>query len=121
MPCETHWKRDGVVKRLTGSVSAAQLLHAIVDTQADPRFDEIRYVIADCLDCADFVFHPTEIQEMAAIGKAGAISNPHIRVAVVATLPAAIAGATQYALSPLNAFPMRIFDTREDAERWIHA
>ena len=120
MPCEIEWKPNGVVKHLTGSVSAEQLLRAIVDTQGDPRFDRLRYVVADCLDCADFIFHPSEIQEMAALGKAGFISNRNIRIAIVATLPAAIAGATQYASSPLNAFPTRIFGSREEAEQWIH-
>lgn len=121
MSCEIEWKPNGVVKRLTGSVSAAQLLHAIVDTQGDPRFDTLRYVVADCLDCADFIFHPREVQEMAALGKAGAVSNPHIRVAVVATLPAAVEAAKLYASSPLNAFPVRIFGSRDEAEQWINA
>ena len=121
MPCETHWKPNGVVKRLVGSVSATQLLTAIVETQGDPRFDRLRYVIADCLDCADFIFHPREIEEMAAIGRAGALSNRHIKVAIVATLPAAIDGAVQYASSPLNAFPTRIFRSHEEAERWLQA
>jgi hypothetical protein len=121
MPCEIEWKPNGVVKHLTGTVSAVQLLRAIVDTQGDPRFDGLRYVVADCLDCVDFIFNPREVQEMAALGKAGAVSNPHIRIAVVATLPAAVEAATQYASSPLNAFPTRIFGCREDAEQWIHA
>jgi hypothetical protein len=119
MPCETHWKPNGIVKRLVGSVSAAQLLTSIVETQGDPRFDQLRYVIADCLDCADFIFHPSEIDEMAAIGRAGALSNRHIRVAIVATLPAAVDGAVQYASSPLNPFPTRIFRSRVDAEQWL--
>ena len=120
MTCEIQWKPHGVIKRLVGSVSAPQLLSAIIDVQADPRFDGLRYVIADCLDCVDFTFHPKDIHEMAALGKAGAVSNGKIRIAIIATLPAAVAGARQYASSPLNAFPTRIFDSREEAERWVH-
>jgi hypothetical protein len=119
MTCEVEWTPNGVIKRLVGAVTADQLMRAIERTQADPRFDSLRYVMADCLDCVDFTFHPHDIQQMAALGKAGSLSNRYIRIAIVATLPAAIAGATAYATSPLNAFPTRIFRNREDAEQWL--
>jgi hypothetical protein len=119
MPCETYWQSHGVIKRLVGKVSCVELRDAIIATQADPGFDKLRYVIADCLDCTDFVFQRIEVDEIAALGKAAALSNRYIKIAIVATLPSAIAGATQYLHSPLNAYPTRIFSDMDDATQWL--
>ena len=47
MTCETIWENKGVLKRLSGHVSADEFVHSVEAIQADPRFDDIRYVIND--------------------------------------------------------------------------
>ena len=83
MPIDLQWEPGGVVRTLTGDVTAEALLHSIAALQNDPRFDALRFVVED-FSGVDSVQLETGAMDMlvdSAIG--AALSNPHIRVAVV--------------------------------------
>jgi hypothetical protein len=119
MPYELAWEPNGVVKRFFGHVTSAELLKAGTDTEGDARFDGYRYVINDFLDCTGFDITTDVVDEIAAIDEAASAINSKIRIAVVATAPEIIAAATQYANSPMNVYPTRLFSTQADARSWL--
>ena len=83
MPIDLQWEPGGVLRTLTGDVTAEALLHSIAALQNDPRFDALRFVVED-FSGVDSVQLETGAMDMlvdSAIG--AALSNPHIRVAVV--------------------------------------
>lgn len=123
MGFELQWERYGVVKRYFGDVTADELVQPVLLTHADARFDELRYVINDCLDVAsvrvDGDATKDVVEEIAIHDKGASATNPRIRVAIVATEPSLVALAKAYIASPLNTFPTRIFATMRDARAWL--
>lgn len=122
MAYEIIWESpSGVVKRHFGHVTGGDLRAAVEATESDPRFNGLRYVINDFLDCRSLAVADPEVEEIAAIDNAAALSNNRIRIAVVATLPEVIAVARVYAHDPLTPYETRICDTMAAARDWLGA
>jgi hypothetical protein len=121
MPYKIIWEPQGVIKYHFGVVTGIELMQAVVATEADERFDNIRYVINDFLDCTGLSVSGPEVEEIAAIDEAASINNPNIRIAVVTTLPEVVAIATQYGDSTMNAYPTRIFTSMDAARQWLNS
>ena len=118
MGYEVIWERKGVVKRFFGHITSADMIKPVIATEADPRFDDLRYVINDFMDVSSVSVSPSTVDEISAVDSAAAMSNPNIRISVAATHPAVVALARQYADSPLNAYPTCIFPDLEQARAW---
>ena len=120
MPCEIEWQMpNGVIKRHFGHVTGRELLSAVIETEADHRFDSLRYVINDFRDCTGLTVSQDDIVEIAAIDHAAAVTNPNIRIAVVGNHPDVVAAATAYANDPLTAFTLRLFGSMDEAQSWL--
>jgi hypothetical protein len=119
MSYEIIWEPRGTVKRFFGRVTSHDMLQSVVDTESDTRFDDLLYVINDFRDIEELDLADTDIQEIAAIDNAASRTNPRIKIAVVTTHAEIIALTNQYASSPLNAYPIRIFPTLAEARSWL--
>lgn len=120
MPYELKWVHpNGLIKRHIGHVTGNEVLKANVQAESDSRFDTLRYVINDFLDCTSLTVLPEDIAEISAIDKAASASNSKIRIAIVATNPGVLAAANVYANDPLAAFTIRLFNSMNDAESWV--
>ena len=53
------------------------------DNQGDPRWDDLRYLIADFKNVISIVLPEEEIIVVQAIDKAEAISNPYLKIASI--------------------------------------
>lgn len=115
------WEANGAVKRFFGNVTGDDMIQAVVEIEAGGRFDDMRYVINDLLDATGFSCSSQDVDEIAAVDMAAARTNKDIRIAVVATQPGIIELARQYADSPMNVYPARIFATLADARSWLDA
>lgn len=109
----------GVVKRFFGPVTGQDILDSVIETEASVDFDRLRWVINDFLAATSVTVTVDELDEIAAIDRAAAQSNPYIRIAVVATQPSIIEAARHYAESPMNRYPTRIFPTLPEAHAWL--
>ena len=119
MSFELVWEPKGVVKRYFGRVTGEEVFAAGIQSQGDHRFDQNRYAINDFLDCTEFVIDRKVLDEIAAFAGAAEISNPNIKIAIVATLPTVVAATMEYIGLPLQTYPTRLFATREEARAWI--
>ena len=119
MAYEIVWEPKGAVKCFFGKVSDVEVLQASLDIECDWRFDHLSFVINDFLACEGFSVSEGTVEEISAIDNAAAMSNPKIRIAVIATVPEIVAAAEQYAASPMNVFPTRIFASPADARKWL--
>lgn len=113
------WERHGVIKRHFDAVTGSELIAAVEATEADARFDTYRYVINDFLDCSSITFTEDEIALIAAIDRAAALTNRHIKVAIVATHPDVHAIARQYAEDPNCPYATALFTSLGEARSWI--
>lgn len=119
MSYEIHWEERGVVKRFFGHLDSHDMLQSIIDTEGNARFDNLRYVINDFLGVTSMNLADLDLEEISAIDYAAAGINPNIKIAVVSIDPEIIALANQYAESPINAYPTRIFTALHAAMAWI--
>ena len=119
MGYELSWESRGAVKRFFGHVTGNDILKSVVQIESDERFDEMRWVINDFLETTGLTVSPSELDEIAAIDGAAALVNPKIRIAIVTTNPDLISASDQYANSPMNSFPTRIFPTQAEARAWL--
>lgn len=98
------------------------MLLSMRQSEADARFDSLRYVINDFLGIDGVLieqFPPELIDEIAATDMAAFTTNPNIRIAVVAVDPDVLALAQSYIDSELRAYPTRLFHTLADARAWL--
>ncbi len=121
MGYELHWEDRGVVKGYFGQVSSEELLAPVVATEADERFDTLRFVINDFLEAKSVAFTQADIDAIAAHDMGAAVTNPHIKVAVVATQPEVIDLVQRYMQAAVRAYPTSIFSTMAEARAWVAA
>jgi hypothetical protein len=118
---ELHWEDRGVVKRYFGHVSSEELLAPVIATEADERFDRLRFVINDFLQAKSVAFTQSDIDTIAAHDMGAALTNPHIKVAVVAAQPEVIDLVRRYMKAAALAYPTSIFSTMAEARAWVAA
>lgn len=119
MTYELIWEPNGVVKRFSAHVTSDEVGRATAAVECSPRFDGIRYVINDFLDCIDFSYCPVAVDEIAAVNGAAALANNNISIAVVATIREVIEASNHYASSDLHPYPTRVFSTLDEAREWL--
>jgi hypothetical protein len=119
MAFEIVWEPRGAYKKFYGHVNDAELMQSVMDPHGDARFDDIRYVINDCLSVASFAIAEDTVLHISAIDHAAARSNPNIKIAIVATDPKVLALAKLYISSPWAAYPTQTFATLAEARAWV--
>jgi len=118
MGYEIVWEPRGACKRFFGQVSDAELMRSVVEIEGDHRFDAIRYVVNDFRAVEGFQVTEENVMTISAIDGAASITNPTIKIAIVAVDAAVRAMAELYANSPLNTYPTRIFAAMAEARAW---
>ena len=119
MSYEVHWEPQGAVKRFWGVVSSNDVIRSVIETEADARFDSLRFVINDFVAVSQITFDAHDVDDIAAMDLGASRTNPAIRIAIVAVTADVIALAHQYANSPLNVYPTKIFATMDEARAWV--
>ena len=119
MGYEITWETRGACKRFFGHVTGAELMRSVEEIESDPRFDSVRYVVNDFLAVESFSVSEENVLTISAIDGAASITNPNIKVAIVATDDRVRAMAELYANSPLNTYPTRIFTNMDAARDWV--
>lgn len=119
MPYKINWDKSGVVIQFTGHVNDKILIAVADGLQGDPRFDELRYIIADYSCCSKFSVTQEELEYVIATSAASALSNNKIRVAIVSAAPEIVTAADRFITSPLTVFPFRTFQILEAAYKWL--
>ena len=94
-------------------------MESVADIEGDPRFDDLRYVINDFLEVVSFSVTEENVLAISAIDAAAAITNPNIKIAVVAIDQQVRALAELYAASPWNAYPTKVFADIAAARAWL--
>lgn len=113
------WADRGVITRWSGESSAQEIIRFLNELHRSPHFDDLRYSLHDYRQCEDILFDPDAMEEVAALDRAGAISNPRIRVAIVADTPKIVALMDAYLAAELSPYPLQLFANMHDARHWL--
>lgn len=119
MSYDLRWEPHGVIKHFYGKVTDQDMMQSVIETESDPRFDSLHYVINDFLECTAYAVSGNTVDQIAVIDRGASYTNSHIRIAVVSSAPEIISLATRYARSPVSAYETRVFPTLEEARAWL--
>ena len=120
MACEIVWEHRGVHKRLSGHVSAREFERSVETVQADPRFDEIRYVINDFSAVTGHGLDEQHLLELAAIQYGAQASNPQVRAVYVGVDPELARQLRGILIdSQRSLYRVALFDTLPQARDWL--
>lgn len=120
MSYKLNWEADGAYVRYGGQSSIDEISEAAGAIQGSARFDGIRYVLYDFLECKAISYALDLVEELAAVDSVACRSNPKLRVAFVADNPAVTALVEDYMSTGLNPVPLAIFHRIGAARSWLH-
>lgn len=120
MPCLVSWEARGVYQRLHGFVSIVEYRQSIQAIQSNPKFDDLYYVIVDCLDLTDDDFTDENMVETAIFGHVAHRSNVHAPVAFVTTSPRLTGFIKQHFIGELSqVMDIAVCETIAEARGWL--
>jgi len=120
MPYEILWEgKDGVRRVFSGDLVAAEVRASLAGLTGDPRWDDLRYSIADFLAVRSYRISQGELEDLAAIHYGGARINPRIVTAAVTDSDEVRAVFQRFNALRLSPFPLELFDNLAAARAWI--
>lgn len=120
MSYKNIWEKDGVYRKYTKCITGIDIINAMGEVHGHELFDSISYVINDFLDVTEMELTPVEIKTLAAIDKAAALSNPNIKIALVATKPTIQSMAEMYGdFMSESPYISEVFTELNEARKWI--
>lgn len=119
MSISLQWEPHGVVRTVAGTVHWDEFMASVVAVQNDARFDRLRYAIEDFSGIETVDLNQSDLDMVTAMTIGAAFSNPHIRIAVVATL--APVRQLAHSFSRTSPYVTRLFAQLAQAREWINA
>ena len=121
MKNKTTWVQNkGVVITFSGVVDGEELFQAAEEIYGDERFDNIRYQIFNFTKVTEFKVDVDWVTKIAAWDKAAALSNPHMKIATVATDEKIQMLESLYRAESLESpWKIRLFTSIDEAQKWI--
>ncbi len=122
MAYETHWEAEGVRWVYAGVMTDDDILRSNLEIYSDPRFESIRYQIADLRGVDRFDGSARAVRRLSRMDRDQATRNPGIRVAILADDALVRGIANVYAMSGAESpWETRVFKSEEEARRWLNA
>ena len=120
MPYRVRWEGHGVYRRFYGTLSAQDIRNACEEIAADPRHDDIRYVLSDFLEASP-ALSDQEARALKQLERVRFFDNPDVVNAVIATNPR-LFGCIPYLESADRApCPIAHFTAVSEARNWVAA
>ena len=114
------WEGKGLYREFKDNITGREVLNINLTIQGDPRFDNIKYVINDFTQIADFYFSDIDIKLLAVTDNIAAKSNPRLKIALIVTLEPLLKWADSYCEHMKGSpYICEIFDNISDAEKWV--
>jgi len=118
---ELRWEARGVLRKLSGLVTAKELESSAIRLQADSRLDNMRYVIHDFTGVTDVMASQDDIDIMAARASVSLHRHPVMKIAFVGSHP--VVQRLVDAFLNLDGYRHQChrFDTTDQARKFIAA
>lgn len=121
MAYQLNWEEKGLHKVYLNKTSGREILESNFKLQGDARFDDIRYVINDFTQVAEFELTEDDINIIVSVDDVASRSNAKIKIPIVVTLPSLLEWASMYCEKMQDSpYICGIFSTMEDARVWVH-
>jgi len=117
------WENDGLKIITTGALDN-ELLDFSIEARKDPRFIHVRYSIVDFRDVEDFPIDSSVIRQIALSDTKAYRLNPNMKLAILAN-KLVVTGLMHIYKSYFELhnneerWEIRIFETEDEARKWI--
>lgn len=117
---DSIWKPDGVHKKLSGFISAIELIRVAIEVQSDQRFDDVRYIIKDLSKVTGHEITADSLADLAVIHCGFHSINPNCRIVFVTTDENLAKIIKNILMSPrLVSYPVQVRPTFSEARDWL--
>ncbi len=121
MKYENQWEPKGLLRTFSGKVTGEHILKMNLSLHGDPRFDDLRYIINDLSSISELDISDMDIETIAAIDNAGALSNSNIKIAIVTTNHELVTWVKRYLVAMKDSvFQCQLFEDIETARKWLN-
>ena len=106
--------------QFSGHISGADVICAANELSSQSDFDELRYVVVDFSEVSEQSIDKSTIDDVAAIRIGARVSNPNIRLALVATDPSVASLAARLdTVADVGERRMEVFSSVAKARDWL--
>lgn len=120
MPFTLYWDGQGIVKRLSGLVTAREFMESAAASTSHPRFDEAQYVINDFTDASRLAIDDAATEYVAVLRLGASANKRRLRVIYVSTDPVVQSFVARLGSPPFDcSWETRVFATLPEAEAWL--
>ena len=120
MPYKIQWSDRTVYVRFIGRFTEKDHDQSYREIATHPDFDNLRFDIVDFSDVVIFDYDPTVVERHAHLGAALSLSNPNIKMAIIAPTEEGQAMAWFYKdMAAGSSWDIKVFDSTESAMHWV--
>ena len=119
MAYQIEWSKKCVKVSYSGDCSAVDVLNAVIEIQSDYRFDSTYQALHDFTECQSLASVPEVLEQIAVQNIGAAVSNPNLRIAVIADHPDVLSMLDCFASLALSPYPLCVFQAIESALAWL--
>jgi len=114
------WKPAGVYKKLSGFVTAIDLIRAAVEVQSDERFEDVRYIVKDLSEVTAHTLTTDAMTDLAVIHCGFRSVNPNCRIVFVC-FDENLANVIKNTLTSqkLASYPVEVIRSVSEANDWL--
>lgn len=113
------WEPCGLLRKFTGEVSGDEILNANLELHADPKFENINYVINDFTNITGLRVDSLHTKTYATVDGIVSCIKDNLRIAIVVTHADHLALARDYCEHMKDkVFECGIFENLIDARKW---
>ena len=114
------WEEKGVTAYFKDTVNDIELNEIVSQFYSHEQFDSIRYLLISFLGVETFNITTEALEEIGAMDRAAALSNPNVKVAMVSDNDAVLDMLSSYEnASQGSPWPIRYFGSIKEAREWI--
>jgi len=114
------WESEGLYRKFVGEISGDEILESNYELQADPNFQEIKYIINDFTEVTGHSIETAHTKAYATSDDIISNTKGKLKIALVVIQPSLMALANSY-LEEMRGklFECEMFQSIEDARKWV--
>ena len=120
MPHTTNWEKDGIIRTFSGELDPEEILTSNFEIYNQPNFEIVKYIINDFSGVTSLTVDNEHTKIFASTDDIISKTKGKLLIAIVITHQKHVALAKNYQQEMKNnLFICEIFESLEDAKKWV--
>jgi hypothetical protein len=120
VPHSIVWEPEGIFRAFSGIVSGEEILESNLVLYDDVRFESVRYIINNFTEISGHAIEPDHLSAFASTDEMISQLKHEFKIALIVPQDAYVGLARRLcAITNNKLFEYRIFNTVDDARKWV--